>query len=74
MIISTPISLGELLDKISILIIKKKNIKNDKKLLLIDNELNLLHSNLSKTIKDKKRNTCKRKAKKRTLKKKKQKQ
>ena len=54
MIISTPISLGELLDKISILIIKKKNIKNNKKLLLIDNELNLLHSNLSKTIKDKK--------------------
>ena len=31
MIINTPISLGELIDKISILQIKKKNMKNIKK-------------------------------------------
>ena len=54
MIINTPISLGELLDKISILKIKKKNIKDIKKLLFIDNELNLLVSTLAKTIKDRK--------------------
>ena len=32
MIVSTPISLGELIDKISILRIKKTNIKNQQKL------------------------------------------
>ena len=35
MIINTPISLGELVDKISILHIKHKNIKDDEKLKLI---------------------------------------
>ncbi len=34
MLINTPISLGELVDKISILIIKKKNIKDQKKLIM----------------------------------------
>jgi hypothetical protein len=42
MIISTPISLGELVDKISILHIKNKNIKDDEKLKLIREELKLL--------------------------------
>ena len=42
MIINTPISLGELLDKISILKIKKKNIINDKeKNKLIDNRIRI---------------------------------
>jgi len=42
MIINTPISLGELIDKISILHIKNKNIKDDEKLKLIREELKLL--------------------------------
>ena len=50
MIINTPISLGELLDKISILLIKKKNIKDKDKLLLVNNELGLLREILDKTI------------------------
>ena len=33
MLIDTPISLGELVDKISILMIKKKNIKDEEKLI-----------------------------------------
>ena len=42
MIINTPISLGELVDKISILHIKNNNIKDDEKLKLIREELKLL--------------------------------
>ena len=42
MIISTPVSIGELVDKISILHIKNKNIKDDEKLKLIREELKLL--------------------------------
>ena len=42
MIITTPVSLGELVDKISILHIKNKNIKDDEKLKLIREELKLL--------------------------------
>ena len=42
MIISTPVSLGELVDKISILHIKNKNIKDNEKLKLIRAELKLL--------------------------------
>ena len=53
MIINTPISLGELTDKISILKIKKKNIKNKKKLIYINEELSLLESILEKEVKDK---------------------
>ena len=49
MIFTTPRSLGELLDKISILLIKKKKIKNRNKLTLINNELKKLQSILSKS-------------------------
>ena len=42
MIISTPVSLGELVDKISILHIKNKNIKDNEKLKLVREELKLL--------------------------------
>jgi hypothetical protein len=56
MIINTPISLGELVDKISILKIKKKNITDKNKLVLIKEELALLELTLSKFIKDKKIN------------------
>ena len=49
MIFTTPVSLGELLDKISILLIKKKKIKNRNKLTLINNELKKLQSILSKS-------------------------
>ena len=51
MIISTPVSLGELVDKISILHIKNINIKDDKKLKLIREELELLNLTLNKHIK-----------------------
>ncbi len=52
MIISTPISLGELVDKISILHIKKINIKDDDKLKLIREELELLKQTLNENIKN----------------------
>ena len=51
MIISTPVSLGELVDKISILLIKNINIKDDEKLKLIREELELLNQTLNKHIK-----------------------
>ena len=51
MIISTPVSLGELVDKISILHIKNINIKDDEKLKLIREELELLNQTLKKHIK-----------------------
>ena len=51
MIISTPVSLGELVDKISILHIKNLNIKDDEKLKLIREELELLNQTLNKHIK-----------------------
>ena len=54
MIINTPVSLGELIDKISILRIKKKNISDKKKLILINEELFLLESILFKTVENKK--------------------
>ena len=47
MIINTPISLGELIDKISILVIKEKKIKDEKKNNLIREELTLLRKNLN---------------------------
>ena len=56
MIINTPISLGELIDKISILKIKKKNITDQKKLTFINEELSLLESILLGSVKDKKVN------------------
>lgn len=51
MIINTPVSLGELVDKISILHIKNINIKDDEKLKLIREELELLNQILNKHIK-----------------------
>ena len=51
MIISTPVSLGELVDKISILQIKKINIKDNEKLKLIREELQLLNIILSEHVK-----------------------
>ena len=50
MIISTPTSLGELIDKISILQIKKKNIQNTEKQKLINNEINLLNDILKNVL------------------------
>ena len=47
MIINTPVSLGELVDKISILHIKKTNIKDNEKLLLVKEELSLLQQTLN---------------------------
>lgn len=43
MIINTPVSLGELVDKISILHIKNLNIKDNEKLKLVKDELSLLN-------------------------------
>ena len=51
MIINTPVSLGELVDKISILHIKNINIKDEEKLKLIREELELLNQTLNKHIK-----------------------
>ena len=56
MIINTPISLGELIDKISILQIKKNNITDEKKLIHIKKEFLLLQSILSRSIEDEKVN------------------
>ena len=50
MIISTPVSLGELVDKISILHIKNINIKDDEKLNFIKEELELLNNTLDKHL------------------------
>ena len=48
MIINIPISLGELIDKISVLVIKEKKIKDEKKNNLIREELTLLRKTLNK--------------------------
>ena len=47
MIINIPISLGELIDKISVLVIKEKKIKDEKKNNLIREELTLLRKPLN---------------------------
>ena len=52
MIIKTPISLGELIDKISILLIKERKITDVKKIDLIYEELTLLKKTLNKVTKD----------------------
>ena len=52
MIINTQVSLGELVDKISILHIKNINIKDYEKLKLIREELELLNQTLNKHIKN----------------------
>ena len=46
MLINTPISLGELVDKISILIIKEKNITDETKLNHVKKELDFLQKTL----------------------------
>ena len=51
MIINTPVSLGDLVDKISILHIKNINIKDEEKLKLIREELKLLNKTLNYHIK-----------------------
>ncbi len=50
MLINTPISLGELVDKISILLIKKKNISDSIKLEHVNKELEFLQKTLKKYI------------------------
>ena len=50
MLINTPVSLGELLDKISILIIKEKNIADTQKQYHIKNELDFLNKTLENSI------------------------
>ena len=50
MLINTPISLGELVDKISILMIKKKNISDSIKLQHVNKELEFLQKTLKKYI------------------------
>ena len=50
MLINTPISLGELVDKISILMIKKKNISELIKLQHVNKELEFLQKTLKKYI------------------------
>ena len=52
MLIDTPISLGELVDKISILIIKQKNINDKEKLSHVNKELDFLENTLIKYIKN----------------------
>ena len=47
MIVNTPISLGELIDKVSILVIKEKKITDEKKNNLIREELTLLRKTLN---------------------------
>ena len=50
MLINTPVSLGELLDKISILIIKEKNIDDTQKQYHIKKELDSLNKTLEDSI------------------------
>ena len=50
MLINTPISLGELVDKISILMIKKKNISDSIKIDHVTKELEFLQKTLKKYI------------------------
>ena len=51
MLINTPISLGELVDKISILIIKQKNITDKTKLDHVKKELDFLQKTLMNYVK-----------------------
>ena len=56
MLINTPISLGELVDKISILMIKEKNISDSIKLKHVTKELEFLQKTLKKYISEDKIN------------------
>lgn len=49
--IYTPVSIGELIDKLSILHVKKEKISNEEKLVLVNKEFELLY-NLSSTYFD----------------------
>ena len=51
-IVNSPISVGELMDKISILKIKKKNIADETKLSFINKELHILLSTLNEAVQD----------------------
>ena len=53
MLINTPVSLGELVDKISILIIKQKNITNETKLDYVKKELDFLQKTLMNYVQKK---------------------
>ena len=57
MLINTPISLGELIDKISILIIKQKNITDETKLDHVKKELDFLQKTLMNYVQQKEINT-----------------
>ena len=50
MLINTPVSLGELVDKISILIVKQKNITDQNKLNQVNKELGYLQKTLTDHI------------------------
>jgi len=56
MLINTPISLGELVDKISILMIKEKNISDSIKLKHVTKELEFLQKTLKEYISEEKIN------------------
>ena len=57
MLINTPISLGELVDKVSILIIKQKNITDENKLDHVKKELDFLQKVLINYVKQEEINT-----------------
>ena len=57
MLINTPISLGELVDKISILIIKQKNINDETKLDHVKKELDFLQKTLMNYVQQEEINT-----------------
>ena len=50
MLIESPISLGELVDKITILEIKTKNIADQEKIKNVSNELEILESRLNSRL------------------------
>jgi len=50
MLINTPVSLGELVDKVSILIVKQRNITDQKKLNQVNKELDFLNETLNKHV------------------------
>ena len=50
MLVNTPVSLGELVDKLSILKVKKENITDEKKLIEVNKELDILELNLIKHV------------------------
>ena len=52
MLVNISVSLGELVDKISILMIKQKNIKDTSKLKNVNKELETLNNTLKKYIKE----------------------